>query len=293
MASVNSPFRKIVKPLIMKCLGPGAYRWFFLRGKIRDIDRRLVEEAEMALLPRLIGRKDTVLDIGANYAYYTVRMAGLCPEGKVIAFEPIPSTYEACRKIVRHYGLGNVELHSKGVGARTEVKRFEVPLQELGTHSAGQAHMTGRDNKLQGHEKYHPFVRHEFFDCEIVDLDSFLASAPPVSFVKIDIEGAEYFALQGMKKFLEKNRPQILMEICPFFLKGFGITEGELSALMSGLGYQCFAYDPASRGLRPASSPFADGNYLLIHREKLASFQDLMLEGAERGKNEHTLAAVQ
>lgn len=293
MASVNSPFRKIVKPLIMKCLGPGAYRWFFLRGKIRDIDRRLVEEAEMALLPRLIGRKDTVLDIGANYAYYTVRMSGLCPEGKVIAFEPIPSTHDACQRIVSHYGLGNVELHQKGVGSRTEVKRFEVPLQELGTHSAGQAHMAGRDNKLQGHEKYHPFSRHESFDCEIVDLDSFLASAPPVSFVKIDIEGAEFFALQGMRKFLEKHRPQILMEICSFFLKGFGITEGELAALMSGLGYRCFSYNAARRGLRPASSPFADGNYFFIHREKLSGFQDLMLEGAEKERNGDAVAAVQ
>lgn len=277
MASVKSPFRKMIKPVIMKCLGPRAYRWFFLRGKIRDIDRRLVEESEMRLLPRLIGPRDTVLDIGANFAYYTVRMAELCPQGRVIAFEPIPATFEICRQIVRHYDLRNVELHQKGVGARQEVKRFEVPLQELGTHSAGQAHMSGRDNALPGRERYHPFERHEAFDCEIVSLDSFLETGGgPVTFVKIDIEGAEYFALQGMRKILEKDRPHLLLEICPYFLGGFGIRESEFAGALDSIGYHAFRFEPLSGKLIPVSCPFADGNYVFIHKEKCAAFSDLI-----------------
>jgi FkbM family methyltransferase len=296
MASVNSPFRRFVKPVIMKCLGPGAYRWFFLRGKIRDIDRRLVEEAEMSLLPRLIGAGDTVLDVGANFAYYTVRMAELCPQGKVVAFEPIPSTFDVCRRIVSHYGLRNVELHQKGVGARAETKRFEVPLQELGTHSAGQAHMAGRDNGLPGKEKYHPFERHEAFDCSIVELDGFLGEAGRIGFIKIDIEGAEYFALQGMRKILQRDRPHVLIEICPYFLRGFGIGEAQLSEWIGAQGYLVYAFEPENGRLVAASSPFADGNYLLIHRDRASEFSDLIEarrpEGG-KGKHERAHPAVQ
>ena len=280
MASVNSPFRKVIKPVIMKLLGPGAYRWFFLRGKIRDIDRRLVEEAEMALLPRLIGPRDTVIDVGANFAYYTVRMAGLCPQGKVLAFEPIPATFEACRRIVRHYGLANVEVRAQGVGERAETRRFEVPLQELGTHSAGQAHLAGRDNRLAGHEKYHAFTRHESFDCEIVALDGLLPLLGPVSFVKIDIEGAELFALKGMRGLIARDRPTLLLEVCTFFLKGFGITEQELSDWLTEQGYSAYAYEPRSGKLQPAGVPFADGNYLFVHREKIAGLADLVVTHA-------------
>lgn len=279
MASVRSPFRNFVKPLIMRCLGPSAYRWFLLRGKIRDIDHRLVEEAEMDLLPKLVGRGDHVLDIGANFAYYSVRLAELCPEGRVIAFEPIPSTFDICRRIIASYGLKNVELHQKGVGAKTEVRRFEVPLQKLGTHSAGQAHMQGRDNSLEGRERYHPFEKHDSFDCEIVDLDSFLEANRKISFIKIDIEGAEYFALQGMKKLLERDCPHLLMEVCPYFLKGFGIDESALETLLATAKYTGFQYDRAEGALREARRPYSDGNYVFIHTSKLSSVEDLILKG--------------
>ena len=40
-----------------------------------------------------------------------------------------------------------------------------------------------------------------------------------IDILKIDIEGAELFALQGMQKTIKKWLPVILIEINPFFLK--------------------------------------------------------------------------
>ncbi|MEI9806548.1 MAG: FkbM family methyltransferase [Bacteroidota bacterium] len=51
------------------------------------------------------------------------------------------------------------------------------------------------------------------FDCEVVDIDSFLLpKLKKLTFVKIDIEGAEYFALKGMEKTLQQFKPVILIE---------------------------------------------------------------------------------
>src|SRR3981081_3931150 len=99
MASVNSPIRKFLKPILFKLLGKKGYKWAQFYGKKKDIVNRLVEEIEMELLPQLVKKDDEVLDIGANYAYYTERLSRLVPLGKVYAFEPIPFTYEVAEML--------------------------------------------------------------------------------------------------------------------------------------------------------------------------------------------------
>ena len=78
MASVHSPVRKFLKPILFKLFGKSVYPWFQFKAKARDIDSRLVEEKEMELLPLLLTANDEAIDIGANYAYYTERLAHLC-----------------------------------------------------------------------------------------------------------------------------------------------------------------------------------------------------------------------
>src|SRR6185295_19469917 len=120
MASVQSPIRNFLKPILFKILGKKGYKLAQYYGKKRDIEKRLVEEIEMELLPQLVHKNDEVLDIGANFAYYTERLSRLAPEGKVYAFEPIPFTYSVAVMLVKKFGLKNVELYDKGVGQKTE-----------------------------------------------------------------------------------------------------------------------------------------------------------------------------
>ncbi len=263
MASVTSPVRRFVKPLLFRLLGPAVYDWFLLRAKIRDIDLRLVEEPELKLLSKVLKPHQSALDIGANYAYYTVRLAELCQN--VVAFEPIPSTVRVCERIVEHYGFKNVRVVPKGVGAKNEIMTFEVPLQGAGTPSAGQAHLRGRNNDLEGREKFHGFQQHQLVECEVVTIDSFLPQIRDLGFVKLDIEGAEYFALQGMRKTLEIHRPVVLIEVCKFFLKGFGITEQQMLQLIDDLKYDLYIFDGAK--LLPKGKSFEeDRNYILLPR---------------------------
>src|SRR6476469_9980174 len=161
MAHVDSSVRSLVKPFLFKVLGERGYFWFQLYGKMRDIKYRLVEEDEMELLPLLIKPNDEVFDIGANYAYYTVRMAELVKNGHVDAFEPIPFTYKVCKKRVDKKKLKNVDVHNVGVGNANEVVQFEVPLADFGGISAGQAHISGRDNDMdeQERKRLHNFTK--------------------------------------------------------------------------------------------------------------------------------------
>ena len=280
MASVKSPIRTLLKPILFKMLGKNGYKWAQYYAKRKDIEKRLVEEVEMELLPVLVGKQDEVLDIGANFAYYTERLSRLVPEGQVYAFEPIPFTYDVARLLVKKFRLKNVTLYQKGVGQKTEVLRFSVPKMSFGSISAGQAHVTGRDDNAIKGTNYYVSDQNEEFDCEVIDIDSFLLpKLKNLSFVKIDIEGAEYFALKGMENTIRQFKPVILIEIVPQFLKGFSIeTPFFQQYIEQDLGYGIYEYDKQAKKLALLAGPLVkDRNYLLIPSDKLSGFKHIMI----------------
>ena len=279
MASVNSPIRKFVKPLFYKLLGRSGYKFVQARAKLRDIQHRLVEEKEMVLLPEFIAEGDQVLDLGANYAYYVERMSKLVgSKGKVIAFEPIPFTHDVCAMVIKKLGLKNVELFPYAAGSKNENLEFRVPKLDFGGISAGQSHLAIRDNEMEGKENYYSFNDAELVTCKCVRLDDFLKNKiESLSFVKIDIEGAEYFAFEGMKEILLRHKPVVLVEIQPFFLKGMGVEEKQLvDFLTQELNYIITAFQKDSGKLRKVEGALWDDNYLLIHQEKMNQFANLM-----------------
>ncbi len=274
MASVHSPIRSFLKPILFKLFGKSLYPWFQYKAKVRDIDLKLVEEKEMELLPFFLSKEDEAIDIGANYAYYTVRLARLCK--KVYAFEPIPFTYKVCDMLVKHYKLKNTILYNKGVGDKNEWHKFTIPVTDFGAISAGQAHFGERDDNLEGREKHVKFTKNQVVDCEVIALDSLINNFTNIKFIKIDIEGAEYFALKGMRGIIEKFKPVVLIEINPFFLKGFNISEQQIKDLITNLEYQLFIYDAHSKKLKQWQKPFEENNYILIHKNELKDFQKLI-----------------
>jgi FkbM family methyltransferase len=275
MASVKSLVRTLVKPILFKLMGKSGYKYAQLYGKIRDIENRLVEEKEMALLPLIVREGDTVLDIGANYAYYCERLSKLVGKsGTVHAFEPIPFTHEVCAMIVKKLNLNNVNLHNKGISDTTMTVEFSVPKLDFGGISAGQSHISGRTIDDDKKKEYYNFDAEEKVLCEVVALDEYLGDKiANLSFVKIDIEGAEYMALKGMEKMIEIHKPILLLEIQPTFLKGFNIEEADFrNYLLTDLGYHLFVFNAVTIKLNAYSaSTFADDNYILIHADKLAS----------------------
>jgi FkbM family methyltransferase len=269
MAAVKSLLRKVVKPILFSILGENQYLWFQYLAKIKDIDKKLVEEDEMELLPLFIKEDSVSFDIGANYAYYTVRLARLSPAGRVYAFEPIPPTFKVASRIVKHYGLKNAVVFEKGVGQDNTTLKFEVPLQDSGFISGGQAHFVGRHNQTSGKEIYYPWDKNRTYECSVISIDREFSDLKRLDFIKMDIEGAEVYALKGMAETLKKLQPVILIEICKFWLSGFNITGREMSDFISGLGYEIYHYSKAKKVLTKVNSLENDENYNYIDKINL------------------------
>lgn len=276
MASVKSPIRTLLKPLFFRLIGKNGYLLMQYYAKKKDIEQKLLEEPEMEILERFVNKNSNSIDIGANFAYYTHRLSNLCPSGHVYAFEPIPFTYNVAKKIVAHYNFKNVSLYQLGVGNENCKTVFEVPLQSFGAYSAGQAHLSGRNNELEGKSQHYKFESHEKINCEIIRIDDFKEINKPIDFVKVDIEGAELFALKGMKNLLLKDKPIVLLEINPFFLEGFKIKESELTDFINEIEYTTFMYNSVSKKLSPYITNFVESNYILIPKSKTNKYLDLI-----------------
>jgi hypothetical protein len=63
----------------------------------------------------------------------------------------------------------------------------------------------------------------------------------------MDIEGAEYFALKGMRQTLRRDHPLILMEVCRDYAERLNYRLGDVWELLAGeLGYQALLIGEAA-----------------------------------------------
>jgi FkbM family methyltransferase len=174
------------------------------------------EEPELqAELARLLGPGDTFYDVGANVGFMSLVGASLVgPSGRVVAFEPIPRLAAAVRENAALNGLAQIEVHELALADRETTARFVVPEESSGAHLADVKDGEG-----------------EAFDVEVTTLDAFLArtGAPPPTAIKLDIEGAELRALEGMRQTLAAYGPALVVELHE--------TRAAFEALLPELGY--------------------------------------------------------
>jgi FkbM family methyltransferase len=272
----NSPVRRAIK----RALAPiaNSYPYQLLQSVAMGWDIRSGQwtEPELDLIPYVVKPGDTALDIGANFGIYSYHLSSaVAPGGKVYAFEPIPATAKSFRIIGRVLGFDGVELFEKGCGDQAKRVNFRVPLQENGAIIPGIVHLAGRDNERPGKERHARFERFHEVPCDIVVLDDFLPALSNVSFIKCDIEGADYYALKGARNIIQRNLPLVVTEINPWFLEGFGVDLREFVGFFEGMGYGLFRYVEGRLISTPLSSVEED-NWVFLHPDRRSAVAALL-----------------
>ena len=130
-------------------------------------------------------------DVGANVGFYTLLASALVGPGKVFAFEPVPTNVYYLKRHLELNRIKNVELFEAAVSDQTGTLSF---LEEE-TRAMGRLQPGG--------------------NCTVqsVTLDSLFQQgeiAPP-DFIKMDIEGAEYRALQGTRQVFHDFHPVLFL----------------------------------------------------------------------------------
>lgn len=139
---------------------------------------------------------DVAYDIGANIGVYTIFMAKRVGEsGRIVAFEPERKTYERLLTNIALNNLNNVTPFKIALGSD-----FGEGLLYSGTSEGATFNLMDRGENLGQKIR---IVQGDFF---VVD-----ESLPVPKVVKIDVEGYEYFVIQGLEDTL---KPKIIRLVC-------------------------------------------------------------------------------
>lgn len=162
------------------------------------------EADELALVRRWWGGRagGVALDVGANVGHHTLAYSRIF--GTVHAFEPNPVVFGQLERAVRFNRVDNVTLHAYGLWDRDAVLEFNVP-------PAGNTGMGSFKEEIPGMGDAAKLV------LPVRLGDDVLADAgiERIDFVKIDVQGAEGEALDGLARTLARSRPLVWVEISP------------------------------------------------------------------------------
>ena len=170
------------------------------------------DEAEWELAASWLLPGDWAIDVGANIGHYTKRFSDLVgAHGRVIAFEPVPATFELLAANAAQFAWSNVTLLNLAASDTTQVLGMSIPDFDTGLKNYYGAALTTVATDLQ------------VMSCPI---DS-LGFAGPVRMLKVDAEGHDAVVLRGAKGLIAANRPTIVIES----------VSPEVQELLGGLGY--------------------------------------------------------
>jgi FkbM family methyltransferase len=154
-----------------------------------------------AALKTLVRPGMTVYDLGANVGFISMIAAHLVgPEGRVIAFEPLPAN---ARQIKYNASLNNFSHVMVREEAMSD-KDGEALFQTTGFPTTGKLE-NGHFNKEKAGEV---MVRVRSLDAVITE-----AKLPSPDLIKMDVEGAETLVLRGASQTLMSARPVLLIEL--------------------------------------------------------------------------------
>lgn len=167
---------------------------FRIRGNCDDLHHVVpsVNDAIRAVIAEYAAPGDVVIDAGANIGAVTVSMANIVgPQGKVIAVEMVPETAKQLRINAALNGLVQVEVVELALSNSADQA---IPAQ-IAVGLFGQASITADSNA--GNSVSH-------FEVKTTTLDVITAEFAWIAVMKMDLEGAELFALLGAEHLLDK-----------------------------------------------------------------------------------------
>jgi FkbM family methyltransferase len=163
-----------------------------------------------------------LIDVGANLGYFSLIWAAANPQNSVIAFEPSPRNQDLLNQNVERNNFGQrIEVRSEAVGKEHGQMPFD-PGPKKQTGWGGLTLESSDDSQL----------------VNVVPLDDALLNVGQIALLKIDIEGADTWALLGAERLLRGHRIQhIWWEQHQTRMARLGIPNDEAAEFLRGLGY--------------------------------------------------------
>lgn len=241
-----------------------------MRRTFRSYLRAPKEPLTTKLFKNAIRRGDTVLDVGANIGFFSLLAARLVGEtGRVHAFEPEPRNFKFLIKNIALNAYDQIAAYNKAIWRQPgHLKLYLSNELDTGAHTLRVRHaMRYFDQSSEG----------QSVDVECVVMDSFLAGVERVDVIKMDIEGAEAGALEGMAAMIQANPGlKMFVEFYPDALREMGDSpEAFIHTLLGDYGFSALVIDEL--GAKTRTYPITRVEALLALCRERATIVNLLL----------------
>lgn len=160
---------------------------------------------EIARINELITSESNVLVVGAHIGSLVIPIARTC--NKVVAVEANPNNFNLLQTNVLLNKSENISIHNIAASSKQENIQFQMNVVNSG----------GSKRLPKNNEYMYRYDNPEVIEVQAHSLDEYL-DEEHFDLVLIDIEGSEYFAMQGMEKILSKCNV-LIVEFLPHHLK--------------------------------------------------------------------------
>lgn len=188
------------------------------------------EVEELDMCKKFLKEDSVILDIGANLGWYVLNFSKNIPFGKILAFEPIPKTYNYLLRNIELNKIQNVECFNFGLSNQNGLLEFFYDPKLPAATSLRILHENRDKVKVS---------------CEVKRLDDLISNKKleKIDFIKCDVEGAELLVMEGAIKTLEKFKPVLFLEMLRKWSAKFNYHPNDIIHLLSKIGYSCYSID--------------------------------------------------
>jgi FkbM family methyltransferase len=190
------------------------FRNVYLNLDIRDpIDRSVLlfdfyEDKQIKYLCKIFKKNkiNYFFDVGANCGIYSLIISKLFPKTSTLSFEPIKSTF---KKLEKNFSLNpklkNMKKYNYGLSNKNSILKTRALKKKGFIQSGGFGVINKGDNLQNLHTEYALFKKAD---------DNFKIRNKTIC-LKIDVEGHEFFVLDGLKNIFKNNKIFLQIEIFP------------------------------------------------------------------------------
>tara|TARA_B100000902_G_scaffold67192_1_gene73439 strand:+ start:121 stop:852 length:732 start_codon:yes stop_codon:yes gene_type:complete len=197
----------------------------FAKAKFRQEKFKEVKKLEPYIL-----KNSVIFDIGAQFGQYSKQFSKIHQGTCIIyAFEPFQYSRNILKKVIQ--GKKNIKIFSNAFSDKIYESTINIPIKDSGKLGPGLAHI--------GKEEKRDFVQQKI---DVQTIDSFILNENIVnlSFIKIDIEGAEILVFEGAKQTIKNFRPAIKCEIDENLIKRFNKKPEDIFKFFKNFNYKSF-----------------------------------------------------
>lgn len=174
----------------------------------------------LRIIRKNINKDSICLDIGTNIGQHAIFMSLVASEGTIYAFEPLKLLVNQINDSINKNNIKNIQVNNFGLSNISGTQNVYLDNLNIGRTTFDIRKEAASIEKA-----------------EIKIFDEWWEDRSRVDFLKMDVEGYEYYALKGMKNMLEKYHPTMLIEFTPLFYKKMDIRSEDILNFIWDLGY--------------------------------------------------------